>query len=247
MSCSTTSCSEILGSKNTSGLCKKHYRQRWRNQPKIKESDSTYNKQYREKNPEYFPTWRIANKDERARTQKTYYKENRDKILIESKEWKRKNHQQVLQSERKLYYKKSESEEFVVNRREINRKSGKKRRKEGKFKERYDNDIQFRLSHNLRTRTSAAIRGYNKKKAGSSVTDLGCTLAEFIVHLENQFAAQMSWDNYGHGKDCWTIDHIKPLSRFDLSIREEFLEAAHYTNLSPMWFLDNIKKGNKYD
>ncbi len=53
----------------------------------------------------------------------------------------------------------------------------------------------------------------------------------------------MTWDNYGlYG---WHIDHIKPLASFDLTDREQFLEACHYTNLQPLWAEENLSKGNK--
>ena len=53
----------------------------------------------------------------------------------------------------------------------------------------------------------------------------------------------MSWSNYGE----WHIDHIIPLSSFDLMDREQFLEAVNYRNLQPMWADDNRKKSNKYE
>jgi hypothetical protein len=53
----------------------------------------------------------------------------------------------------------------------------------------------------------------------------------------------MTWDNYG--QFGWHIDHIKPLSVFDLTDREQFLEACRYTNLQPMWWKENLSKGSK--
>ena len=55
----------------------------------------------------------------------------------------------------------------------------------------------------------------------------------------------MSWDNWA--LDGWHIDHIKPLSSFNLENREELKKACHYTNLQPMWAEDNLRKGSKYE
>jgi len=79
-------------------------------------------------------------------------------------------------------------------------------------------------------------------KSGSAVSDLGCSIDEFKKHLECQFLGEMSWDNYGKGDGKWNIDHIKPLNTFDLSDRDQFLQACHYTNMRPLWHADNIKR-----
>jgi len=81
------------------------------------------------------------------------------------------------------------------------------------------------------------------QKAGSAVNDLGCSIAELKQHLESKFKDGMTWQNWTI--DGWHIDHIKPLARFDLTNREQFLEACHYTNLQPLWAMDNYKKGDK--
>jgi hypothetical protein len=99
----------------------------------------------------------------------------------------------------------------------------------------------FRLATNLRNRFGAAIRGIGFKR-GSAVRDLGCSLEELKKHIESKFKPGMTWDNYG----SWEVDHIKPMSLFDLSKTEDQLAVNHYTNLQPMWATDNRKKSNKY-
>jgi hypothetical protein len=103
----------------------------------------------------------------------------------------------------------------------------KKRRKE---------DIQERLRVNLRNRLRQALKG--KVKKGSAVKELGCTIPELMSHLEEQFLPGMSWGNYGE----WHIDHIIPLSAFDLTDKEEHKKACHFTNLQPLWAEDNLRK-----
>lgn len=108
-------------------------------------------------------------------------------------------------------------------------------------KEKRKNDIQFRLSGNLRSRMGECIK--KQYKSGSAVKDLGCSVDNFKSFIESKWVVGMSWDNYG--KNGWHLDHIIPLSLFDLTAREQFLKACHYTNYQPLWALDNIRKSNK--
>lgn len=80
-------------------------------------------------------------------------------------------------------------------------------------------------------------------KSGSAIRDLGCSMEELKVYLESKFQPGMSWDNYSF--TGWHIDHIIPLSSFDLTDPEQFKQACHYTNLQPLWAEDNFKKSNK--
>lgn len=116
-------------------------------------------------------------------------------------------------------------------------------RKAAREVERRKTDPQFKLAKNLRARLHAAIK--NSQKRGSAVRDLGCTIEELKVYLESKFLPGMTWENWGKGPDKWNIDHIRPLASFDLEDRTQFLVANHYTNLQPLWAVDNLKKGDR--
>jgi hypothetical protein len=51
----------------------------------------------------------------------------------------------------------------------------------------------------------------------------------------------MSWDNYGKE---WQIDHILPLSLFDLKDEKHIKIAVHWTNLQPLKSSENTVKYN---
>lgn len=112
-----------------------------------------------------------------------------------------------------------------------------------KRKKRMEEDLNFKLSARLRDRLNNALT--NNQKAGSAVDDLGCSVEELKRHLESQFQPGMTWKNWSH--DGWHIDHIKPLISFDLTDRNQFLEACHYTNLQPLWAKDNFSKKGHYN
>lgn len=99
-------------------------------------------------------------------------------------------------------------------------------------------DVNARLSHALRTRVNRAINACFK--AGSAIESLGCSVEELKLHLEKQFKPGMTWENWS--RLGWHIDHIRPLSSFDLTDKKQFGEASHYTNLQPLWWNENLAK-----
>lgn len=102
-------------------------------------------------------------------------------------------------------------------------------------------DVNHRLAGNLRKRLGRAIR--IGSKSGSAVRDLGCSIEELKRYLESRFQPGMTWENWS--LRGWHIDHVMPLSSFDLGDREQFLAAAHHTNLQPMWAIENIAKSGR--
>ena len=100
-------------------------------------------------------------------------------------------------------------------------------------------DIEFRIKNNLGARVRCAIK--NKQKR--TLEFLGCSIPDLIKHLEGQFQEGMTWDNYGE----WHIDHIRPCALFDLLNEEEQLKCFNYTNLQPLWAIDNLRKSDKWN
>lgn len=108
-----------------------------------------------------------------------------------------------------------------------------------KYRSKYYTDPSYRLTVLNRSRISSALKG--KLKNTSTITMLGCSIEELKIHIEKQFLKGMHWGNRGK----WHIDHIKPCSKFDLVDPKQQAICFHYTNLQPLWAIDNIKKSNK--
>jgi bacterioferritin-associated ferredoxin len=132
-----------------------------------------------------------------------------------------------------FYIKKSESDHLRSECKECSTKLFAKNRE----------NINFRIAMSLRERLRSALKGGTKNK--KTLEYLGCSVERLKEHLEEKFADGMTWENYG--RYGWHIDHIKPISLFDLSQEEEIKKACHYTNLQPLWAEDNMKKGAKYN
>lgn len=114
----------------------------------------------------------------------------------------------------------------------------------GWYQKSLKNNPNLKLANNLRNRLNKVIKHH--RKAGSAVGDLGCSLDDFYLHLESKFQPGMTWENWGVGKGKWHIDHIIPLSAFDLTQRQHLILACYYLNMQPMWSEENISKGNRY-
>ena len=123
-------------------------------------------------------------------------------------------------------------------------KPGVKKRIYKRINEKYHNDPAFKIKNLMRGRINKVLD--RKKQSKRFTQELGCTFDELVTHLESQFYTDpktgeiMTWDNHGvHG---WHVDHIKPLYDIDLYDDEQFKKAAHYTNLQPLWWWQNLEK-----
>ena len=106
------------------------------------------------------------------------------------------------------------------------------------LQKRRDVDPKYRVMMALHCRLYMAV----KNKTGNTMTLTGCSKEELYTFLEAEFLEGMTWENYGE----WHIDHVRPCSSFNLEDPEEQKKCFHWTNLQPLWAIDNIRKGDKW-
>jgi len=91
------------------------------------------------------------------------------------------------------------------------------------------------MRHSIRK--SLKRLGYTKNSRTYEI--LGEEWMVVKTYMESLFKDGMSWDNHGE----WHIDHIIPIS--SANTKDEVIKLCHYTNLQPLWALENQKKSNK--
>ena len=102
-------------------------------------------------------------------------------------------------------------------------------------------DPLYNMKDQARHRIFIAFRtaGYSKNTKTEKM--IGCSFLHLKQHIESQFTGGMKWDNMGE----WHIDHRIPLGA--AASKEELTALCHYTNLQPLWAVENIRKADKYD
>jgi len=247
---------------------RKAYLRKWRkkNRKRINE----YQKEWDAKNPDKVAQYKAKQEKKRktevrarAKAKKEHYKKNKVQIEAEKaakKKAKYEANKDRLNAARRAFNQTPEGKEKLRVKHEKDKASPKRaayvkkyqkknaqRRREylkTYIKERMASDPAFKLQRVLRKRTKGVLaRLFISKTFQKHERFLGCTLLELKEHIEKQFEPWMTWQN--HGKYGWHVDHIKPLSKFDLSDPKQFAEASHYTNLRPLHWRENLSKHAK--
>jgi hypothetical protein len=191
----------------------------------------------------------VANKEEFKQyyqNNKEYYKEQAAKSYQENKEQYKKRMKQwyVNNPDRSKHL----SKQFKLNNPGYTKQyytSNKERFKQYQANRRQVNPL-FKLSGGIRNLISGSFKRsckgtYVKNKKTEHI--LGCTMEEFIQHLQSRFKPGMCLENYGNGSGRWNIDHIIPIS--SAKTEEEIYKLNHFTNLQPLWWEENMAKGSK--
>ena len=100
------------------------------------------------------------------------------------------------------------------------------------------NNINHRLILNTRTRMYEAIKGNSKSSTTKEI--LGIDIETYKRWIEYQMTPEMDFNNI-------QIDHVKPISSFDVSNEDELFKAFNWKNTQPLLKEDNLRKGSKYN
>ena len=195
------------------------------------------NKKYYQENQDKYKEYYQENQDKIKEYKKQYNQENQDKIKEKQKQYKKQYNQEnkdKIKEQKKQFY--QENKDKINN----NQKKYIQNIKQ--------NNIPLYLCILQRTQLSRVIKQSNHTKIKHSIEYLGCDseyLKSFLqskMDLYNQIETneiKMDFTNIH-------IDHIKPISKFNLDDEDEFLDCCHYTNLQPLLIQDNLSKHNKW-
>jgi hypothetical protein len=214
---------------------------RWRqnNPDKVRESNAAnYNPhkaaEWRQNNTEkikhYSKKQYWSNRDELLTKSRNWSKENRDKSSAISKRWATNNPESASQSRARSRTRIKNDPELAAHYREYARVWHLKKRK---------TDPLYRLLGSLRSRCNQLFRSLaiGERPSQSKIEMCGCSPEYLKTYFESLFTEGMSWDNYGE----WVVDHIRPICSFTA---EDYKQANHYTNLRPLWLMDNAFKSS---
>jgi len=175
-------------------------------------------KEDREKIKEYSKEYREKNKESISKKGKEYREKNKERIAKRKKEYRLKNREKLYEQHRKY-----------------RQKPKYKLRRNMKEKIKKKQDIQYLLKCRLRRAVSDALRHYtitgkimSSKKYGINYKGIIEALKPFPKDIEN-----------------YHIDHIIPLTKFDLNNPEEIKWAFAPENHQWLTSIENISKGNR--
>lgn len=166
---------------------------------------------------------------------KSYYQKNKEQIKSTVSLYRKNNPKKIKELKEKIY--KRDKEKILLSNK-IYRDNNKEKRNEYNRKRKLTDPI-FKLKHLMNSRMRVFMKSHNITKNNKTFEIIGCSPSVLKEYIENKFQSGMSWDNQGE----WHIDHIIPLSSG--KTEKEILMLCHYTNLQPLWAIDNIKKGSK--
>lgn len=170
--------------------------------------------------------------------------------ILRSRNWATNNREARLRHQRNAnrkllakhpeYFKLASRKYRKLNRQKALEATRTWRKANPKYEEnRRKTDPEFKLLCTLRSRLSHIFDTGGPKKAEATRILLGCPLWHLKAHFDFLFGPGMTWRNHG---TVWEIDHIKPCAAFDFSYPEQQRACFHWTNLQPLFVIENRHK-----
>lgn len=173
---------------------------------------------------------RSQNIEKYRQKDKEYYSSNKETIKEKNKIYN-SNNQESIKENKKVYY--MNNKEKIKNYHDDN-----KEKRNARLKEKRKTDASFSIHSSLRARVHELL----KKSKDTSVSNLiGCNKEHLLRWLSYQFYDDISLENYGK---LWHIDHVIPVSFFNITDKQEQLICFHWSNLRPLKATENLKKSN---
>lgn len=157
---------------------------------------------------------------------------NYDELLIDRKERKNKTKHKQEEFFKNQFLDVIEFQTAWKKQLSIFKKQEFRKKESIKYKEKRKTDIQYKLSDNMRARLRKALKIQSAKKTKATMDLVGCTGLELSCYLES----------LGYDKSTDHIDHIIPISKFNLIDPDHQLIACHYLNLQPLHYSENCSK-----
>lgn len=211
-----------------------------RSKPERKEYQRKYTKEWEKRNREHIKKRNAAHRQkpevkERLREYyRTYRKDpkNQEKLAYWRNKHKRDPEAMERWKKRYLeYYFNPENKKRIAAKRRI-RENAKRR-----------TDPEFLIKKRTNCRIRKALRRVNAHKSTRTIDLIGCSYSFLKQHIESKFKDGMAWDKL----NSFHIDHIRPLSSFDLTDPEQLKAAFHWSNLQPLYPKENMYKRDKLD
>jgi hypothetical protein len=194
------------------------------NPDKKLESDKKSYEKLKEKKLAQKKEYYIKKKEEILLKRKEYAANNKEKISLKNKEYRAANLERLKKHNRE--YQRKYAKILTIKRQQLIDSTPLRQ-----FKERIRQLVKnsfYRLKHNKNRRTSQI---------------LGADWDIIREHFVSQFKDGMTWEAFIAGEIH--VDHIKPLA--SAKTEEELISLCHYTNLQPLWCLDNLSKGATFE
>lgn len=168
--------------------------------------------------------WREDNKEVIKQRRADFYVNNKERLNITTRDHYKNNKEKYRQ--RQNLYDIKNKDRLLEARRIWER-------------DKLKNDVQYKLQKLLRGRIRIALK--NGVKCHGTTELIGCSIQEFRDYMESKFKPGMTWDNHGE----WHIDHIIPISWYNLENEYCLKAACNYKNMQPLWAKENYLKNDK--